>query len=168
MGLFDIVSQKAKEALDAASKAASAAADAAVSAGKAVVDTTSEAASAVADAAVSAGKVVADTASEAASAVADTATSVAMSSKDVIAEFTAQKVKGMIRGLDLDATIEALNKHQKEAGADTKELTGFVMQLKIFSEDGIISADEKESLRSKAKEAGISDAEFEQMLPDGK
>ena len=79
----------------------------------------------------------------AASAVAETATTATgavssffQSASDSVANFTSLKVKEMLRGINLQASIDALNKHQNETGTDVSVLVDFIKRLKDFSEDG--------------------------------
>ena len=140
MGFFDDLKKKAMQVSETVAKAASTASDMASAAGKVVAESTSKVASAATDA--------------------------FLSSREAIADFATLKVKGIIRGLDLDATLDALNKHQQKAGGDTAALVSFIHRLKEYSEDGVISSDEKSSLHSMAEDAGISEDEFNSMLRD--
>ncbi len=48
----------------------------------------------------------------------------------------ALKIKEMVRGLNLQETIDAINKVGAEKNIDVTPLTNFIEQLKLFSEDG--------------------------------
>ncbi len=48
----------------------------------------------------------------------------------------ALKIKEMVRGLNLQETIDAINKVGAEKNIDVAPLTNFIEQLKQFSEDG--------------------------------
>lgn len=97
----------------------------------------------VSETATAAGQKVSETATAARQKVAETATTATgavssffQSASDSVANFTSMKVKGMLRGLNLQASIDALNKHQKEKGTDVTALVNFIKRLKDFSEDG--------------------------------
>ena len=109
-----------------------------------IVSTVSDAASVVADTASSVASSVSETASKAATTVADTASSAfdavshySSSAYDSICDFTTLKIKGMLRDLDLQTTINEIKKHQEENGGDYSALVNFISKLKDFSEDGV-------------------------------
>ena len=66
----------------------------------------------------------------------DAVSSASQSAYDTMCEYAARKIKGMLRGIDLQSTIDTLNKFQRENGKDVSALVNFIEQLKIFSEDG--------------------------------
>ena len=66
----------------------------------------------------------------------DAVSSASQSAYDAMCEYAAQKIKGMLRGIDLQFTINTLNKFQRENNKDVSALVNFIEQLKIFSEDG--------------------------------
>lgn len=121
MSFWDDIKKKASEAADAATKIAKDAANIATST-----------AAVVADAAEFTGHKISQMASNAYDAVSD----VAKSSYDTVCEFSARKVKDSIRGMNLQETIDELNKYQAENGKDVSALVNFIKQLKDFSEDG--------------------------------
>ncbi len=86
----------------------------------------------VTETATAAGQKVTETATTAAGAVS----SLFKSATDSVANFTSLKVKELLRGVNLQASIDALNKHQKETGTDVSVLVDFIKRLKNFSEDG--------------------------------
>ena len=147
MGLWDSIKETTQKATSSISEVASstskvvvekmsgtgtAVAQAASKAGKAVSEKMSEAGSAVAQTASKTGKAV----SSAASATIEKVTSMSRSVYDNMCEFAAKKIKSMLRGMDLQSTIDALNKLHDEKGTDVSALVKFINQLKTFSEDG--------------------------------
>lgn len=114
-----------------AQKAVTSISQAAIGVGKTMSETTSKTSMAVTQIATTAGKTVTETVSSAVDAV----TSFTHSAYDNLCELAAKKIKNMLRGLDLQSTIEELNKLQTEKGTDVSALVNFIVQLKKFSED---------------------------------
>ena len=115
-----------------ASQVANTVSETATAAGQKVAETATAAGQKVAETATAAGQKVAETATTATGAVS----SFFQSASDSVANFTSMKVKEMLRGINLQASIDALNKHQKEKGTDVTALVNFIKRLKDFSEDG--------------------------------
>ena len=115
----------------------------ATTAGQKVAETAVKSANVIAQKASTASQTVADTATKSAITVADAVSSVSVrvsdiskSTYDTLCELAANKIKSMIRGIDLQSAIEALQKQQEETGTDVTKLVNFIQQLKEFSEDG--------------------------------
>ena len=117
---------------DVTKKVASTVADTAVAAGEKVGELASDGF----DAVVSGAKTTWDVASSGAQASWDAVSSGAQSAWDSVADFTSLKIKGALKSLDLQSTIDSLNQYQKEKGTDVSVLTNFITRLKEFSEDG--------------------------------
>lgn len=125
MGVLDNLKKTAQKTATSVSQAA-------MTAQKSVVQTASEVGKVVAQTALGAGKAVADATSVSAGKVS----AFSQSAYDSICEFAAQKIKTMLRGMNLQSTIDALNKNQEEKGTDVSALVNFINELKNFSEDG--------------------------------
>ena len=132
MSFWDSLSRAATQVATTASNAARVAADTASVVGKKVSETAAAATTVVYDTASSVGKKVSETTSAATTAVS----SFMQSSYAGVCNFSTMKIKGMLRGIDLQSSIDALNKHQKEKGTDVSALVNFLQRLKDFSEDG--------------------------------
>ena len=97
----------------------------------------------VCDAAASAGEKIGEIASDgydivssAASSAWDTVSSVSQSAWDSTCDFLGVKIKGILRGIDFQSTINSLNDIQKEKDINVGVLVDFITRLKEFSEDG--------------------------------
>ena len=133
-------SQKVAET---AVKSANVVAEKATIAGQTVADTAVKSANVVAQKATMAGQAVADTAAKSAKTVADAVavvggkvSDISKSTYDSMCEFAVEKIKSMLRGVDLQSAIVALQKQQEETGVDVTKVVYFINQLKEFSEDG--------------------------------
>lgn len=114
-----------------AHKAATSISQTANGVGKTMSETTSKTGKAVVRIATTASQTV----TKAVSSSVDTVTSYSRSAYDNICELAAKKIKDMLRGLNLQSTIDELNKFQAEKGVDVTALVTFIIQLKNFSED---------------------------------
>lgn len=115
----------------------------AATASQKVAETAVKSANVVAEKATIAGQTVADTATKSAKTVADAVavvsdkvSDISKSTYDSMCEFAAEKIKSMLRGVDLQSAIVALQKQQEETGVDVTKVVNFINQLKEFSEDG--------------------------------
>jgi len=115
----------------------------ATNASQKVAETAAKSANVVAQKATTAGHTVADTAAKSAktvvgavSYVGDKVSDIGKSTYDAMCEFAAEKIKSMLRGIDLQSAIDALQKQQEEKGTDVTNLVNFINQLKEFSENG--------------------------------
>ena len=93
--------------------------------------------------ATTAGNLLANSAVKSVKAVTNAASStggviksVSNSVYDSICEKVAIAIKKMIRGINLQDTIDALDKHHAETGANVRALRDFVVKLKEFGDDG--------------------------------
>lgn len=114
MGFFERAKEAAKNAVDSVSQVAN-------DTGKVVSKSISEGSAFV---------------SEKVSSSVDTISSVSRSAYDSMCDAAVQKIKSMLRGVDLQSAINALNKHHDETGTDVSALVNFINQIKSFSEDG--------------------------------
>lgn len=108
-----------------------------------VTETAVKSANVVAQKATTAGQTVANTTAKSAKTVAgavskvgDKVSGISKSAYDSMCEIVAEKIKNMLRSVDLQSAIVALQKQQEETGTDVTKLVNFINQLKEFSEDG--------------------------------
>jgi len=66
----------------------------------------------------------------------DSVTDSASSAYDSMCELAVLKIQDILKGANLQETLDSLEKYEKESGKDVSSLKEFVTRIKIFSEDG--------------------------------
>jgi len=115
-------------------KAADAADDVSKKMSSAVDDVSKKVSSAIDDVS----NVASDTAGSVKSTVSktiDLVTDSASSAYDSMCELAVLKIRDILKGANLQETLDALEKYEKESGKDISSLKEFVTRIKIFSEE---------------------------------
>lgn len=120
MGMFDNISKKAREATEAAKAAAESAAETTKQKAKAAADAT-------ADMGISLGSGF--------SKACDYTSARFSSAKTSVVDFIYDKIHQTVRGMNLDETIDAINKAGKERNVDVSVLVKFVEQINKIGDD---------------------------------
>lgn len=147
MGLLDDLKETAQTASQVVSQSAS-------DAGKFVADTASKTANIISDTSATTvqklgnltartAQLVSSKAKESGQVIADAASKTGIvisnlshSAYDSMCEKCAILIRKMIRGLNLQPTIESLKKHQEETGKDLSQLINFIIELQKIGDDG--------------------------------
>lgn len=108
-------------------------------ASKKISEATDDASSKMSEAMEEFSKVASTTTDSINSIVSKTVDSVTVSissAYDSVCELAVMKIQEILKGANLQETLDSLEKYEKESGQDLSSLKEFITRIKIFSENG--------------------------------